>query len=78
MSLTCTIVEVSADGIAKLSNKGAYRVPTGHIPRMKDWVAGTEIIVERSNNAAWQYVLKSAAAPGQWVHATPSSGSWNW
>jgi hypothetical protein len=72
------VVEVSADGIAKLSNKGAYRVPTGHIPRMKDWVAGTEVILERSTNAAWQYVLKSAATPDQWVHATPSSGSWNW
>jgi len=72
------MVELTSEGIAKLSNKSMYRVPAGHVPRMKDWVAGTEIIVERSNNAAWQYVLKSAASPQQWVHATPSSGSWNW
>jgi hypothetical protein len=44
---------------------------------MKDWT-GTEIIIERSDNAAWQYVLKSAATPQQWVHATPSSGVWKW
>jgi len=78
MPLTCTVIEVTANGIAKLSNKGAYRVPTGHIPRMKDWVAGTEVIVERSDNAAWQYILKNAANPGQWVQATPSSGTWDW
>jgi hypothetical protein len=77
MAQTSTLLELSAEGIAKFSNKSAYRIPTGHLPRMKDW-PGTEIIIERSDNAAWQYVLKSAASPQQWVHATPSSGSWNW
>lgn len=77
MSQTSTLVELSHDGIAKFANHSVYRVPSGHVPRMKDW-PGTEIIIEPSDNATWQYKLKSAATPEQWVHATPSSGSWNW
>ncbi len=68
-----TLVEMSADGIAKLANNAVYRIPAGHIARTKDW-PGTEVIVEHSDNAAWQYILKSAAAPTQWVYATPSGG----
>jgi hypothetical protein len=78
MSQTSTLLEMSSNGIAKLANKSAFRIPAGHIPRTKDWAPGTEIIVERSNNPAWQFVLKSAATPEQWVHATPSSGTWDW
>jgi hypothetical protein len=77
MAQTATLLELNEDGIAWMSNKAVYRVPAGHLPRMKDWT-GTEIIIERSDNAAWQYVLKSAATPQQWVHATPSSGVWKW
>lgn len=77
MSQTSTLVEMSPNGIAKLSNKSVYRIPTGHIPRTKDW-AGSEILVERSDNAAWQYILKNAATPAQWVYATPCGGVWDW
>jgi len=78
MSQTSTLLEMSSNGIAKLANKSMYRIPTGHIPRTKDWAPGTELIVERSDNAQWQYVLKNASAPSEWVIATPSSGVWDW
>jgi hypothetical protein len=74
---TSTLLELSADGIAKFANKSVYRIPAGHLPRMKDW-PGTEVIIERSDNAEWQFILKSAATPSQWVRATPSGGVWNW
>ncbi len=64
MSQTSTIVDVSEDGIVKLANKAVYRIPPGHIPRTKQWAPGTQVIVDNSRNAAWQYVVKSAATPG--------------
>ncbi len=79
MSQTSTIVDVSENGIVRLANKTVYRVPTGHFARALAWAPGTEVIVERNlANTAWQYILKNAATPQQWVNATPSGGVWDW
>jgi hypothetical protein len=79
MSFTSTILDVSETGIVKLANKTVYRVPTGHINRAKAWPPGTEVIVERNaSNPAWQFIMKNAATPQQWVNATPSGGVWDW
>ncbi len=77
MSQTSTLLEFNDQGIAKFANHTVYRVPTGHLPRMKDW-PGTDIIIEDSGNPEWQFRLKSAASPQQWVYATPSGGTWDW
>ncbi len=65
---------MSWDGIAKLSNSTVWRIPPGHLPRTKDWAPGTDLVVERSNNPGWQFVIKNSATPQQWVSATPSGG----
>jgi hypothetical protein len=72
MSRKSTIVELNKD-ILHLADKSVWRIAPGHLPRVAEWTPGTEITVEKSMNAMWQYNL-SAPGPKVLVSATPSSG----
>ncbi len=74
MPRTAKIVDViGKKGIIKLEDQSIWRIPEGHYTRITAWGAGLELVLDKSQNAMYQYTLKNSA-DGVWVHATPHSG----
>jgi len=72
MSRTSTLVEINKKkGYAKLADNTVWRIPEGHLGRVKEWEPGLELTIEKSDNAMWQAKLVNN---GVWVSASPHSG----
>ncbi len=74
MARISLLAKMNKDGVAELVDESAFKIAPDQLDRVAEWSPGTEIVVQETGDAAWQYKLFSSGG-GLPVSAAPFNAS---